>query len=148
MTDLIGRTLGQYHIIEQIGQGGMSTVYKSYQSGLNRYVAVKVLPPVHAKQPGFSERFQREAEAIANLHHPNILPVYDCGQKEGYSFIVMRYIEGARTRDRFNQWELGVNYWPHEDVVIKADYRNRDHDLPGDAGRNFDAYDLGIGYQF
>jgi len=57
-------------------------------------------------------------------------------------------IEGARTQDRFDQWEVGVNYWPHEDVVLKADYRNREHDLASDAGRDFDAFDLGIGYQF
>jgi len=97
MNGLIGRTLGQYRILEQIGQGGMAEVYKSYQSGLDRYVAIKVLPPVHAEQPGFTERFRREARAIANLHHPNILPVYDFGMEEGYSFIVMRYIAGART---------------------------------------------------
>jgi hypothetical protein len=57
-------------------------------------------------------------------------------------------IEAARSVDRFDQWEVGVNYWPHEDVVIKADYRSRDHDLAAQAGENFDAFDLGIGYQF
>jgi len=57
-------------------------------------------------------------------------------------------LDGARTQDRFEQWEVGANYWPHEDVVIKADYRSRDHDLTGEAGRDFDAFDLGIGYQF
>jgi hypothetical protein len=57
-------------------------------------------------------------------------------------------VDAARTRDRFDQWEVGVNYWPHEDVVIKADYRSRDHDLAAEAGRDFDAFDLGIGYQF
>ncbi len=64
--------------------------------------------------------------------------------------VYVRYedIEGARTRDMFDQWELGMNFWPHEDVVIKADYRSRDHDLAVDAGRDFDAFDLGIGYQF
>jgi serine/threonine protein kinase len=97
MTELIGQTLGQYRITEKIGQGGMATVYKAYQPGLNRYVAVKVLPPIHAKQPGFSQRFRREAEAIANLNHPNILPVYDSGQEGEYSFIVMRYVKEART---------------------------------------------------
>jgi hypothetical protein len=97
MNDLVGRTLGQYRIVEQIGEGGMATVYKAYQPGLDRYVAVKVLPPVHAKTPGFGERFLREAKAIAGLHHPNILPVYDFGPEDGYSFIVMRYIEGAWT---------------------------------------------------
>jgi Tol biopolymer transport system component/tRNA A-37 threonylcarbamoyl transferase component Bud32 len=97
MTDLIGQTLGQYRIIEQIGEGGMATVYKAYQPGLDRYVAIKVLPPLHAKQPGFSERFEREAKAIANLNHPNILPVFDSGQQDGYTFIAMRYVEGATT---------------------------------------------------
>ncbi len=97
MTDIIGRTLGQYRIVEQIGQGGMATVYRAYQPALDRYVAVKVLPPTHAKQPGFSERFRREAKAIANLNHPNILPVYDSGREGAYSFIVMRYVEGAHT---------------------------------------------------
>ena len=57
-------------------------------------------------------------------------------------------IEAARSQDRFDQWEVGVNYWPHEDVVLKADYRSRDHDLTAEAGRDFDAFDLGIGYQF
>jgi len=97
MPELIGRTLGQYRIIEQIGQGGMATVYKAYQPGLDRDVALKILPPLHAKQPGFSERFRREARAIANLHHPNILPVYDSGQDSDYSYLVMRYIDGAHT---------------------------------------------------
>jgi formylglycine-generating enzyme required for sulfatase activity len=97
MADLIGQTIGQYRIVERIGAGGMATVYKAHQPGLDRYVAIKVLPPFHADQPGFSERFAREARAIANLHHPNILPVHDSGQERGYSFIVMRYVERART---------------------------------------------------
>jgi len=57
-------------------------------------------------------------------------------------------VDAARSEDRFGQWEVGMNYWPHEDVVIKADYRRRDHDLAAEAGRDFDAFDLGIGYQF
>ena len=97
MEALIGGTLGQYRIIEQIGAGGMAAVFKAYQPSLERYVAIKVLPPLKAQQPGFSERFAREARAIAGLNHPNILPVYDFGQERGYSFIVMRYVEGART---------------------------------------------------
>ena len=97
MSELIGRTLGQYRIVQQIGEGGMATVYKAYQPTLNRYVALKVLPPVHAKQPGFQERFQREAQAIADLRHPNILPVYDFGQEAGYSYIAMAYVEGAHS---------------------------------------------------
>jgi hypothetical protein len=97
LNELIGQTLGQYRIVEQIGRGGMATVFKAYQPGLDRYVAVKVLAPIHAEQAGFNARFSREARAIANLHHPNILPVYDSGQERDYSFIAMRYVEGSRT---------------------------------------------------
>jgi len=94
---LIGQTLGQYRIIEQIGAGGMAAVFKAYQPGLNREVALKVLPPYFAKKEDFVERFTREAQAIGNLHHPNILPVYDTGQDKGFSYIAMRYIPNART---------------------------------------------------
>ncbi len=94
---LIGQTLGQFRITEQIGEGGMATVFKAYQPGLNRAVALKVLPPHFAKQADFTERFSREAQAIGNLHHPNILPVYDSGQDKGYSYLAMRYIPNART---------------------------------------------------
>lgn len=97
MQALIGQALGQYTIIEQIGQGGMATVFKAYQPSLERDVALKVLPPSFAKTGDFSERFSREARAIANLHHPNILPVYDSGQDRGYSYIAMRYIKDAST---------------------------------------------------
>ena len=57
-------------------------------------------------------------------------------------------LEGARTQDRFDQWEVGFNYYPHPDVVIKADWRDREHDLASEAGRDFKGFDLGIGYQF
>ena len=97
MQALVGQTLGQYRIIEQIGEGGMASVFKAYQPGLNRDVALKVLPPSFAKRGDFTERFTREAQAIGNLHHPNILPVYDSGQDKGYSYLVMRYIPNAST---------------------------------------------------
>jgi serine/threonine protein kinase len=94
---LAGQTLGQYTIIEQIGEGGMATVFKAYQPSLNRYVALKILPPAVAKKGDFAERFTREAQAIGNLHHPHILAVYDSGQDKGYHYLAMRYIEKART---------------------------------------------------
>ena len=109
MADLIGRTLGHCRVVEQIGSGGMATVYKAYQPGLDRYVAIKVLLPVHAELAGFSERFRREARAIANLNHPNILPVYDFGQEGAYGFIVMRYVEGAHTLKEVMQAPLSLS---------------------------------------
>ncbi|MCB0169730.1 MAG: serine/threonine protein kinase [Anaerolineae bacterium] len=95
MRELIGTTLGKYEIIEQIGQGGMATVFKARQLGLERWVAVKVLPPQYAADPDFSRYFLREAQAIAQLEHPHILPVYDFGQQGEYTFLVMRYIENS-----------------------------------------------------
>ena len=57
-------------------------------------------------------------------------------------------LDGARSRDEFSQWEVGANFYPHEQVVIKLDYRQREHDLSAESGRDFDGFDLGIGYQF
>ena len=57
-------------------------------------------------------------------------------------------MRGARERDRFEQWEVGFNYWPTPKVVLKFDYRDREHDLASQAGRDFNAIDLGVGYQF
>jgi serine/threonine protein kinase len=99
MADLTGQTLGQYRIIGQIGQGGMATVYKAYQPALDRYVAVKVLPPYFAHEPGFAMRFTREAKAIARLNHPNILPIHDFGQEGDLSYIVMKYVEAGTLKE-------------------------------------------------
>jgi serine/threonine protein kinase len=97
MDTMIGRTIDKYRIVQQIEEGGTSTVYKAYQSGLDRYVALKILSPYHTEKPDFSRRFRREARAIARLHHPNILPIYDFGEADGFRFIAMRYIEGSHT---------------------------------------------------
>jgi predicted porin len=57
-------------------------------------------------------------------------------------------IDAARAQDKFNQWEVGMNWWPNENVVLKFDYRDRSYDLPGQQGRNFTGFDLGLGYSF
>lgn len=94
---LIGQRLGQYQVIEQVGEGGMSVVFRARQPSLKRDVAIKVLQPQGFGQKLNLERFFREAQAIGNLHHPNILPVYDSGQDQGYAYIVMRYVPQAVT---------------------------------------------------
>jgi tetratricopeptide (TPR) repeat protein/tRNA A-37 threonylcarbamoyl transferase component Bud32 len=101
--DLIGRTLGQYHIVEAIGHGGMASVFKARQSALDRDVAVKVLLPQQAATPEFRERFTREAKAIAQLNHPNILPVIDYGQADDLIYIVMKYVPGGTLAERLKQ---------------------------------------------
>ena len=95
MDGLINRSFGQYTIIEPIRQGGMSTVYKAYQESLDRYVAIKVL--AHNSEPQFVARFKREARAIAQLQHPNILPIYDSNEQDGMLYLVMQYIENGTT---------------------------------------------------
>jgi hypothetical protein len=96
---LSGYTLGQYRLMERLGRGGMATVYKAYQLSLDRYVAVKVLSTFLAQDPDFAARFQREAQAIAKLNHPNILSVHDYGQEGELIYIVMRYVEGGTLQD-------------------------------------------------
>ncbi len=98
MKDISNTYLGQYYITEVVGRGSTSTVYKAFQSSLNRYVAVKVL--ANNVDPQFAVRFKREAYAVAQLQHPNILPIYDYGEQEGLRYFVMQYIEGNTTLDR------------------------------------------------
>ena len=98
--NLIGQNLGPYRIVEQIGRGGMATVYKAYEPALDRYVAIKVLPPYFAHDPSFAARFDREAKAVARLDHPNILPIYNFGQENGLSYIVMRFVGEGTLKDR------------------------------------------------
>jgi serine/threonine-protein kinase len=90
-----GKTLkGRYRILEKIGTGGMADVYLAYDIVLDRKVAVKVMHSNLAADESFVKRFKREAQAAANLNHPNIVSVYDWGYEEGTYFIVMEYITG------------------------------------------------------
>jgi serine/threonine protein kinase len=93
--DLIGQKLGQYEILEEIGRGGMATVYRARQTSINRTVAIKVLPRHFLHDPGFYERFEREVDVIAHLEHPHILPIYDYGKDRDVPYIAMRYLGGG-----------------------------------------------------
>jgi serine/threonine protein kinase len=90
-----GQMLGPYRIMDPIGQGGMATVYKAYQASMDRYVAIKVLPSKLAESTEFSGRFQQEAHIIAKLEHPHILPVFDYGESNQITYLVMRYLEAG-----------------------------------------------------
>ncbi|MFN8535618.1 MAG: protein kinase [Dehalococcoidia bacterium] len=92
-----GAQLGQYSIIEQVGQGGMATIFRARQEALGRDVAVKVLPAYLAADPEYLARFRREANAIAQLQHPNILPVFDFGERDGLTYIVMLLAPSGQT---------------------------------------------------
>ena len=81
--EALAKLFPQLEILELIGRGGMGAVYKARQPGLDRLVALKILPPKAGSDPGFTERFTREARALARLNHPNIVGVYDFGQVSG-----------------------------------------------------------------
>ena len=110
---LVGHTLGGYKLIDRLGQGGMATVYKAYESNLDRYVAIKVLPQFFAKDPNFTNRFRREAKAVAKLNHPNILPIYNYGEKDDITYIAMQYVEGGTLKK-----EHGKVYEPSRAVRL------------------------------
>ena len=98
-----GSSLGSYRIESELGRGGMATVYKAYQPSLARNVAIKVLPEYFAHEPGFLERFQQEAIAVANLRHPNIPVVHDYGEQAGITYIVSEYIDGGTLTDHLGK---------------------------------------------
>ena len=86
--------LGDFEIVRELGRGGMGAVYEALQLSLNRKVALKVLRAGLGLAPSAVERFRREAEAAAGLHHTNIVPVYATGEAQGSHFYAMELIEG------------------------------------------------------
>lgn len=94
MQDLSGQKLGQYELRERLGRGGMAEVYKAYQPGMDRFVAVKVMLGHLADDEGFITRFKREAQSVGKLRHPHIVNVFDFGVERDIYYMVMEYIEG------------------------------------------------------
>jgi ligand-binding sensor domain-containing protein/tRNA A-37 threonylcarbamoyl transferase component Bud32 len=99
MNPYIGKRLGSYQLLEQIGQGGMATIFKAYQPSMDRYVAVKILPAHFTEDESFVARFTQEARTLAHLEHPHILPVHDYGEQEGITYLVMRYVDAGTLKD-------------------------------------------------
>src|SRR5918997_6787695 len=87
------------HRIEGLaGRGGMGVVYRATQLGLDRLVALKIITPAFAEDPSFRKRFVAESKAAASIEHPNVIPVYYAGERDGVMYIVMRYIDGPDLR--------------------------------------------------
>jgi branched-chain amino acid transport system substrate-binding protein len=138
MANLAGQSLGRYHILEQLGEGGMATVYKAYDARLERDVAVKII-----RRQTFPEeqlerilkRFEREAKALARLTHPNIVPVIDYGEYEGAPYLVMPYLPGGTLKQRLGTpmpWQEAVRIllpiaqaleYAHEHNIIHRDIK-------------------------
>ncbi|MFO0868717.1 MAG: protein kinase [Pirellulales bacterium] len=104
----------QLEVLELIGQGGMGAVYKARQRGLDRLVALKILPPEAAEDPAFAERFHREARALARLNHPHIVTVYDSGLAGPYFYFLMEFVDGVNLRQAMRTSRIQ----PHEALAI------------------------------
>src|SRR6516164_8983294 len=98
-----GLSFGPYEIVSPLGAGGMGEVYRARDSRLNRDVAIKVLPLNFAADPDRRARFEREAQTIASLSHPNILAIFDTGIHDGQLFIVTELLQGETLREHVGQ---------------------------------------------
>jgi serine/threonine protein kinase/formylglycine-generating enzyme required for sulfatase activity len=106
MPDFIGRSFGRYRILEQLGEGGMATVYKAYDTRLDRDVAIKIIRTDlfgSAVIEGILKRFEREAKGLARLTHPNIVGVIDYGEYEESPYLVMTYLVGGTLKNKLGK---------------------------------------------
>ena len=101
-----GTKLGPYEVVSPLGAGGMGEVYRARDTRLDRTVAVKILPAHLSESPEAKQRFDREARAISSLSHPNICHLYDVGQHDGISYLVMEYLEGETLGERLLKGRL------------------------------------------
>jgi serine/threonine protein kinase/tetratricopeptide (TPR) repeat protein len=97
--NLLGRTIGRFDILSELGRGGMAVVYRARQTDLERTVALKVLPPELSLDQSYIARFRQEARSAAALEHPHIVPIYEVGAAEGLQYIAMKYIAGSTLKD-------------------------------------------------
>ncbi|HEX2622740.1 MAG TPA: protein kinase, partial [Phototrophicaceae bacterium] len=124
---MIGKKLGPYEIREEVGRGGMATVYRAYQPNVDRDVAVKVIHNNIAGDSQAVQRFQREARLIARLEHPHILPVYDFDGSYDPPYIVMRYLDGGTLKDVMQQGTVPLNevVYVMQQITAGLDYAHR-----------------------
>jgi Tol biopolymer transport system component len=106
---MIGATLGHFQIVEKLGAGGMGEVYKARDTHLDRFVALKILPPDKVADPDRKRRFVQEAKAASALNHPNIIHIYDIANAEGIDYIAMEYVAGKTLDLVIGRKGLGMN---------------------------------------
>lgn len=155
MGDLVGKTIRGYEVLEGIGSGGFGAVYRAKQPSVNREVAVKIILPERAKSEYFVKRFDAEAQLVAKLEHPYIVPLYDYWRDEEGAFLIMRWLHGGSLREhlankpvladdlmRFVQQIGDALSFAHEHGVVHRDLKP-DNILLDEKG-NFYLTDFGI----
>jgi serine/threonine protein kinase/DNA-binding XRE family transcriptional regulator len=111
--DLTGRAIRGYALAERIGKGGMGSVYRAVQPNVEREVAVKIILPVYANHPDFIRRFEAEAQLVARLEHPHIVPLYDYWREPGVAYLVMRLLRGGNVQNLIGQGALTLDATTH-----------------------------------
>src|SRR6266513_2668167 len=122
----VAKLFPQLEILAFIGKGGMGAVYKARQPALDRFVALKILPPQVAGGPGFAERFTREARALARLSHPNIVAVHEFGQVNGLPFFLMEFVDGPNLRQLEQAGRLSPRealQFAHDECIVHRDIK-------------------------
>src|SRR5262249_40969828 len=100
--------LGNYEVVDKLGEGGMGEVWRARDKRLQRFVAIKILPPAVAADPSRRARFEQEALALGALNHPNIVSIYDVGEDDGRAYIVSELVEGESLRAVVTRGALSV----------------------------------------
>ena len=106
---MIGRTIAHYQVLEKLGEGGMGVVYKARDTHLDRFVAIKVLPPERVADPERKRRFVQEAKAASALNHPNIITIHDLSSDKGVDFIVMEFVPGKTLEQLIGRKGMPLN---------------------------------------
>jgi len=108
MSSLTGRIFGNYQIFETVGRGGMATVYRARDRRTNQDVAIKFISPALSENEQFIRRFRREVKVVARLDHPNIVPVLDYGEQDGYAYQVMPFLNVGSLSDRLDKGPISL----------------------------------------
>ena len=117
---MIGKTLGHYQITEKLGEGGMGVVYKARDTHLDRFVAIKTLPPERVSDPERKRRFVQEAKAASALNHPNVITIHDIDQADGVEFIAMECVEGNTLDGLIRSSGLACEQFPEYAIRISS----------------------------